>query len=97
MCLITDKTINGFTVYFSSPLDSVNYKLSWSVNTASSKSGTDTLTNGLDTYRVTFDAPFFDNDYTIGTSMSNETDVEPSMYQFIVTDRVDDGFTMQVN
>ncbi|MEE9574168.1 MAG: hypothetical protein V3W20_14025 [Candidatus Neomarinimicrobiota bacterium] len=95
--IITDKTTNGFTVSFSSPLDSVYYKLSWSIDTEASESGINNLTNGLDTYRVTFDVPFPNNNYTIGTSMINEIDAEPSMYHFIVTERSNDGFTMQFN
>jgi len=94
--IITSKTTIGFTVKFSSPLDSIHYKLSWSVDTESTLSGTDILNYNEDLYRVSFPALSSSN-YTIGTSMINQIDSEPSIYQFIVTERSNDGFTMQFN
>ena len=95
--IITNKSINGFTVNFSSPLDSIHYKLSWSVDSDSTDRGIDDLTSGSDTYKVTFTIPLSSSDYSIGTSMFNNIDTPPSMYQFIVTDRDTTGFTMQFN
>ena len=94
--IVTKKTTTGFTVLFSSPLDSVYYKLSWSVDTESTLSGSDSLIYSSDTYRVTF-PPLPNNNYTIGTSIINSVDAVPSIYQFIVTERSNDGFTLQFN
>jgi len=95
--IITQKSKSGFTIAFSSPLDRLDYKLSWSVNPSATNRGTEVLTQGSDTYTVTFGTPFTGTDYAIGTSMVNVVDSPPSMYQFIVTEKDENGFTMQFN
>jgi len=92
--IVTNKTTNGFTVNFSSPLDDDNYKLSWSVDNSPIRS-IESLNDGTDTQTITFDTPLANDDYTIGTSMFNNIDSPASMYQFIVTDRNSSGFTVK--
>ena len=94
--IITNKTVEGFTVLFSSPLDSNKYKLSWSVNTQSTDKGIDNLILNSNKYTVSF-SPLINNQYTIATSIVNETDPNPSIYNFIVTERLNDSFTLQFN
>jgi len=95
--IITQKATTGFTVAFSSPLDRLDYKLSWSVNPSATNRGTEILTQGADIYTVSFDVPFTGDDYAIGTCMVNIADDPPSMYQFVVTEKDNNGFTMQFN
>jgi len=94
--IITSKTVNGFTVKFSSPIDSGNYKLSWNVNADSTVSGIEVLNYNSDIYEVSFPAQP-SSDYAITTSIVNENDSNPSMYEFVVTEKSNDGFTMQFN
>jgi hypothetical protein len=88
--------VNGFTVKFSSPIDSGNYKLSWNVNADSTVSGIEVLNYNSDIYEVSFPAQP-SSDYAITTSIVNENDSNPSMYEFVVTEKSNDGFTMQFN
>jgi methionine-rich copper-binding protein CopC len=94
--IVTEKSEYGFTVQFSSPLDSINYKLSWSVNTEATLSGTYTFDNGSDYHRVNFIESLSTNDYAIATAMVNEIDVNPSIYNFVVTEKDANGFAIKL-
>lgn len=95
--IVTEKTQYGFTVKFSSPLDSINYKLSWNINTNATIIGTDVFVNGQDTHTVNFGYSLPSNDYAISTAMVNELDATPSIYSFVVTDKDVNGFTIQLS
>ena len=55
--IVTEKTQYGFTVEFSSPLDSVHYKLAWNVNADATFIGSDDLVYNSNTHRVNFGSP----------------------------------------
>jgi methionine-rich copper-binding protein CopC len=97
--IISDKTTNGFTVKFSSPLDSVNYKLSWSVNPNATIRNSDNLTMGQDTYRVDFDSTSVTNiqNYSVATAIVNEIDSDPSIYNFVISEKDSSGFEIQLS
>jgi methionine-rich copper-binding protein CopC len=95
--IVTDKTVEGFSVLFSSPLDSINYKLAWSVNPEATVSGLEYFTPGSDTYRVNFGGSIGSNNYAIGTSISNQDDTNPSIYNFTIIERDENGFALQLS
>jgi len=95
--IVTEKFTTGFTVRFSSPLDSINYKLAWSTNVSATITGTDALYINQNTHRVNFGFYLPNDTYTISTSISNQVDAIPSIYNFIITERDDDGFTINLS
>lgn len=95
--VVSEKSPYGFTVTFSSPLDSVNYKLAWNVNTSSTISGIDSLIENETTHRVNFGTIVDSTSYSIATAISNQVDDPPSIYSFIITNKDDSGFDISLS
>jgi len=95
--VVTEKTPSQFTVLFSSPLDSVNYRLVWSVNPFATLTGSDNFILNDDTYRVNFGASIGSDNYAIATSISNQVDTNPSIYGFTIVEKDDTGFKLQLS
>jgi len=95
--IVTNKTSTGFTVRFSSPLDTVNYKIAWNVNTSATFIGVDSLTYNSNTHRINFDYPLSNANYSIATAMTNTVDVPPSIYNFIVKNKDVNGFDIELS
>jgi methionine-rich copper-binding protein CopC len=90
--VVSEKTNESFTVTFSGPLDSVNYKLAWNINPDATFVGVDALTYNQNTHRVNFGYPLNNSNYAIGTATSNTVDVNPSIYNFVITNKDVNGF-----
>lgn len=95
--IVTEKTPTQFTVLFSSPLDSINYKLVWSVNPFATLSGFYNFTENSDSHRVDFGGNIGTSNYAIATSIVNEDDTIPSIYSFTVVERDNTGFKLQLS
>ena len=95
--IVTDKSSSGFTILFSSPLDSINYKIAWNVNTNATFIGVTNLTYNSNTHRINFDYPLLNINYSIATAMTNQVDVNPSIYNFIVKNKDLNGFDIELS
>lgn len=83
---ITDRTINGFTVRFSSPIATSNYILNW-VIPSNTNSGVEPLPIGLDEVTVVFSNPTLNDINAIVGSIINVADATSSMYPFQVIEK----------
>jgi len=83
---ISDRTINGFTVRFSSPIATNNYILNWIIPTNTNK-GIDPLPNGLDEVTIVFPDPTLNDVNAVVGSIINIADATSSMYPFQVIEK----------
>ena len=99
---VVDKTVNGFKVQFSSPIDSPNYTLAWTayeyarrLQGGATVSGWEHIPNGSNTVTVAVTpSEIFDN-YTLALSVVNTDGTAVSNYGFIVKSKTVDHFTLE--
>lgn len=96
---IIDKGLNGFTVQFSSPIDSNNYSLDWIIDEKTdTNKGEESLPQGVDEITLNFSQPATDADiYTAGVEIVNIDDTSSSIYSLLVTERTINSFTVQLS
>jgi hypothetical protein len=96
---IIDKALNGFTVQFSSPIDSNNYVLDWIIDEKTdTNKGEQSLAQGIDEFTVNFSEPTIDADiYTTGVEIVNVDDTSSSIYSLLVTERTATSFTVKLS
>ena len=83
---VTNRTINGFTVRFSSPIITNNYILNWIIPT-NTNSGIEPLSNGINETTIVFpNATLNDMNAVVG-SIVNVADATSSMYPFQVIEK----------
>jgi len=95
--MITQKTLTGFTVSFSGPMDSTNYSISYDYDN-SDNSGIVHVPDGSNIIIVNIPPPpeIIDaTSYTIALSLSNTIDSNPSFYTYSVIERTLTYFTVQ--
>jgi len=83
---ISDRTVNGFTVRFSSPIATNNYILNWIIPTNANK-GLEPLPNGLDEVTIVFPDPTLNDINAVVGSIINIADATSSMYPFQVIEK----------
>jgi len=59
------------------------------------KSGRTAIADGSNALNIAFPIPFADTNYSISAAMQNTIDAEPSMYSFIITRHLANGFTVE--
>jgi len=83
---ISDRTVNGFTVRFSSPIATNNYILSWIIPT-NVNSGMEPLPLGLDEVTVVFSNPTLNTMNAVVGTIINVADATSSMYPYQVIEK----------
>jgi methionine-rich copper-binding protein CopC len=91
---ITDRTINGFTVRFSSPIPTDNYILNWIIP-SSDNSGVEPLPNGLDETTIVFSNPTLNTVNAVVATIINIADATASMYPFKVIEKTITSFKIK--
>jgi len=92
---ITDKTIEGFTVQFSAPIDSNNYKLEWYSIPDSTISGNYQLPSGVQSATIPVSVgTLYHTEYPLLVSFASDSTALPAIYSQVVTDKTLTGFTV---
>jgi len=91
---ITDRTINSFTVKFSSPIPTDNYILNWIIPTTDN-SGVEHLPNGLDEITIVFSNPTLNSNNAVVATIINIADSTTSMYPFQVIEKTITSFKIK--
>ncbi len=95
--IITQKNLSSFTALFSAPMDSTNYNISYDYDN-SDNSGSINVPDGTNSITVNIPPPpeiIDSTSYTIGLSLSNIVDANPSLYKYSVIERTTSYFTVQ--
>jgi len=82
---IIAKTVNGFTVQFSSPIDSNNYKLNWIASRINND--IEDLSLGMPSVTIALPTPQVNDNYGISLSLINTIDSSSTIIPFIVTNK----------
>jgi hypothetical protein len=83
---ISDRTVNGFTVRFSSPIATNNYILNWIIPT-NVNSGIEPLPLGLDEVTIVFSNPTLNTMNAVVGTIINVADATSSMYPYQVVEK----------
>lgn len=101
---VTEKTIWGFKVKFSSPIDSTSYTLAWATydyarqfSEGGTQDGWNKISAGANTKTIAITPPELFDNYTLVISIVNISDPNPSNYAFIVTEKTVNEFTIQLS
>lgn len=95
---ITDKTVNGFTLEFSSTMPTGNYSLGWTTfeyaREGSIIDGWTPIPMGASTITIPLSPAEILNNYTIALSIVNTDSTSASKYSFIVTEKTINEFAV---
>jgi len=95
--IITDKTLTSFTAKFSDAMDSANYSVAYDYDRTPGNFGRKLLSDGTNIVTVSvFPSEAIDSTaYTVSLSLFNDTDSNPSLYNYSVIERTPTSFTVQ--
>lgn len=95
--IVTDKTVNGFTVKLSVPTDSANYLVSYIIPSLQNQTGSENLGNAVDNVTVTLPISLDNTMYAVTCAISNLTDTDPSFINAIITDKTTTTFDVALS
>jgi hypothetical protein len=93
---VIDKTINGFTVEFSSPIDSNGYYMTWDIRD-DSLSGIQPIANSSNQVSVSFATDMTNADYSIMAVIENTVDPTSSQFLYTIVEKSVSGFTLELS
>ena len=92
--VITKKSLTGFSVIFSAPVDSSNYILEWLTDNTLDKTGQTSIATDLTSVTINFTKRKKSLKYIISSILVNTVDSTPSIYSYMITNKTLDGFTI---
>ena len=94
--VVTERSNDGFTMQFNSPIDSTNYDINWNIYDSTSFIPNGLVNLPFNEDEVLINIPNQNNDrYTLGLSILNTTDASASIYSYIVSDKNTNNFTIR--
>jgi len=95
--IVTNKTVNGFTVQWNAPTDSGNYAIDYIVAGNVAAMGEAVVPFGADSLTVTLNIPFSSTSYTVMAMLQDVTDPFPQFMTVVVTNKTNSTFTVEWN
>lgn len=92
---IIEKTVNGFTVQFSTPIASNNYMLDWRITRLNSD--LEVMSAGMNVVTIILPTAQVNDNYGIGLSLINTVDSTSTIIPFIVTNKTITDFDVSFN
>lgn len=95
--MVTNKTVNGFTVSWNAPADSANYSIDYQVPGSLASIAEVTVPAASTSLVVTLSLPMPSTNYSVIAMLEDVVDVSPQFQTVIVTNKTNTQFTVQWN
>lgn len=95
--MVTNKTVNGFTVKWNAPMDSGNYKVGYLVPGVQSQTAEQDISASQTSVTVTIPAAYASTAYVVTASLVNYTDSDPQFQPVTITAKANGTFTAKWN
>lgn len=95
--VITNKTVNGFTVQWNAPTDTANYSIGYAVPVIQEQIGEPSIPLGATSLTVSIPIALSGTNYIVIPSFTNLVDASPQFQTPIVVARTDTTFTVEWN
>jgi len=94
--IVTNKTVNGFSLTFSGIIDSSDYWIDWYISDSTSNAGIEILSAGDQEKTITLNQPCPDStNYVISAILKNDIDATASIYAWSIIDQTPTSFTIR--